>query len=187
MCSHTDGSLTTWTVRQAPKPINVSQPHGKYTSVMILLHDGGLIASSRLSDVSANIVSGHVLGQCFPTRIPQKPLRGFARNRRIKNQNFKVSPKFQISHDISREFLFCHWQCWSNLLTLRTDCFVLFSSYLRLYLAVLCLCFFVLLQSRASPVHCGSNYKKAGQNSDCYWKHTVFLFLNCFHKKHLKI
>ncbi|XP_069687283.1 syntaxin-binding protein 5 isoform X2 [Periplaneta americana] len=29
MCSHTDGSLTTWTVRQAPKPINVSQPHAK--------------------------------------------------------------------------------------------------------------------------------------------------------------
>lgn len=29
MCSHTDGSLTTWNVRQAPKPINVSHPHVK--------------------------------------------------------------------------------------------------------------------------------------------------------------
>nr|CAD7258660.1 unnamed protein product [Timema shepardi] len=29
MCSHTDGSLTTWTVRQAPKPINLTLPHAK--------------------------------------------------------------------------------------------------------------------------------------------------------------
>ncbi|XP_046669375.1 syntaxin-binding protein 5 isoform X2 [Homalodisca vitripennis] len=29
MCSHTDGSLTTWNVRQAPKPINVTLPHAK--------------------------------------------------------------------------------------------------------------------------------------------------------------
>ena len=28
MCSHTDGSLTTWAVRQNTKPIHVSQPHG---------------------------------------------------------------------------------------------------------------------------------------------------------------
>lgn len=27
MCSHTDGSLTTWLVRQ-PKPVNVTHPHG---------------------------------------------------------------------------------------------------------------------------------------------------------------
>jgi len=35
MCSHTDGSLTTWAVRQAPKPINVSQPHGKCICVWL--------------------------------------------------------------------------------------------------------------------------------------------------------
>ncbi|XP_046984431.1 syntaxin-binding protein 5 isoform X1 [Schistocerca americana] len=29
MCSHTDGSLTTWATRQAPKPVSVSQPHAK--------------------------------------------------------------------------------------------------------------------------------------------------------------
>lgn len=28
MCSHTDGSLSTWTVRQL-KPTNVTHPHGK--------------------------------------------------------------------------------------------------------------------------------------------------------------
>ncbi|KAK7794267.1 hypothetical protein R5R35_013601 [Gryllus longicercus] len=29
MCSHTDGSLTTWPVRQQPRPLNVSHPHAK--------------------------------------------------------------------------------------------------------------------------------------------------------------
>ncbi|XP_054270679.1 syntaxin-binding protein 5-like isoform X9 [Macrosteles quadrilineatus] len=29
MCSHTDGSLTTWNVRASPKPLNVSFPHAK--------------------------------------------------------------------------------------------------------------------------------------------------------------
>ncbi|XP_066993628.2 syntaxin-binding protein 5 isoform X1 [Anabrus simplex] len=29
MCSHADGSLSTWAVRQSPKPINVIQPHAK--------------------------------------------------------------------------------------------------------------------------------------------------------------
>lgn len=28
ICSHTDGSLTTWNVRQGPKPVNVNFPHG---------------------------------------------------------------------------------------------------------------------------------------------------------------
>lgn len=34
MCSHTDGSLTTWNVRQAPKPINVSHPHGMSSNII---------------------------------------------------------------------------------------------------------------------------------------------------------
>lgn len=29
MCSHTDGSLTTWAIRQ-PKPVSVTHPHGKF-------------------------------------------------------------------------------------------------------------------------------------------------------------
>lgn len=29
ICSHTDGSLTTWNVRQGPKPANVTFPHGE--------------------------------------------------------------------------------------------------------------------------------------------------------------
>lgn len=29
MCSHADGSLTTWNLKQISKPIHVSQPHGK--------------------------------------------------------------------------------------------------------------------------------------------------------------
>lgn len=28
MCSHTDGSLTTWNLRQPTKPVHISQPHG---------------------------------------------------------------------------------------------------------------------------------------------------------------
>ncbi|XP_075228218.1 syntaxin-binding protein tomosyn [Lycorma delicatula] len=31
MCSHTDGSLTTWNVRQSQNPINISHPHAKIT------------------------------------------------------------------------------------------------------------------------------------------------------------
>ncbi|KAF5272987.1 hypothetical protein FQA39_LY07636 [Lamprigera yunnana] len=31
MCSHTDGSLTTWSIKQNNKPIHVSQPHAKVT------------------------------------------------------------------------------------------------------------------------------------------------------------
>lgn len=30
ICSHTDGSLTTWNVRQGPKPVIVNFPHGEY-------------------------------------------------------------------------------------------------------------------------------------------------------------
>nr|CAD7394189.1 unnamed protein product [Timema cristinae] len=37
MCSHTDGSLTTWTVRQAPKPVNLTLPHGESTQVYAIL------------------------------------------------------------------------------------------------------------------------------------------------------
>lgn len=32
MCSHTDGSLTTWSIRQNNKAIHFSQPHGKFRS-----------------------------------------------------------------------------------------------------------------------------------------------------------
>lgn len=36
MCSHTDGSLSTWTVRQL-KPTNITYPHGKKFSPFIFL------------------------------------------------------------------------------------------------------------------------------------------------------
>lgn len=47
MCSHTDGSLTTWNVRQAGKPVSTSFPHGMYEeeenlrshSVVVFLKD----------------------------------------------------------------------------------------------------------------------------------------------------
>lgn len=29
MCAHTDGSLTTWQLRQPQRPLNVSQPHAR--------------------------------------------------------------------------------------------------------------------------------------------------------------
>jgi len=37
MCSHTDGSLSTWTVRQL-KPTNVTYPHGKTQSNSVQFH-----------------------------------------------------------------------------------------------------------------------------------------------------
>lgn len=33
MCSHSDGSLTTWSIRQGPKPVHSYHPHGKYTHI----------------------------------------------------------------------------------------------------------------------------------------------------------
>lgn len=38
MCSHADGSLTTWSIKQNNKPIHVSQPHGKTITYSLITY-----------------------------------------------------------------------------------------------------------------------------------------------------
>jgi hypothetical protein len=95
-----------------------------------------LVPVSGISNIS--------LQQCFPTRVPHNIVRGSARNRVINKckcwntaKNSKYPSKYRGN--------FCPVIGNTGVISVRYQpplCFVLVSSYLRLYLVVFCLCSF---------------------------------------------
>lgn len=52
MCSHTDGTLTTWSLKSPSKYIHISQPHGKFTNILPITFGRGknnLIFAAKLT------------------------------------------------------------------------------------------------------------------------------------------